>query len=256
MSSHCGNRSVKLRDDAVLASGAVSSGRTMARASRRKRPSCLWAFLVLAGATGAWGAADEPARIIERMQSSYARLSDYQMRVDSTASRGESAPEETRLLYRYKKPGKIRIDFIRPRKGWTLVYPSDRGKVVLRPSGFLSFLKFSLDPDNSLLTVWPGQQVTQTDLGLLIEHIARSLTDQRLGPVEISRVEGDLVIRVEAENHFLDGVPTKYEFFVDANRWLPTGVSEDIPELRRKRRIRFQEIQVDPGLPGSLFELR
>jgi outer membrane lipoprotein-sorting protein len=227
----------------------------MVRASLRKGLSWLEVILVLAAPACSWAAAEDPLRIVDQMRSSYARLSDYQMLVDSSEYRGEGVAEETRLLYRYKKPGKIRIDFIHPRNGWTLVYPSEEGRVLLRPSGVLGFLKLSLSPDNSLLTVWPGQQVTQTDLGLLIEHIGRSLTDQRLGPVEVTQEEGDLVtIQVEAENHFLEGVNTRYEFFIDAKRWLPVEVSEEIPE-RGRRRIRFRDLQVDLNLPDTLFEM-
>ena len=211
---------------------------------------------MLVAATHSWAAAEDPVRIVEQMRSSYARLSDYQMLVDSSAHREEGAAEEARILYRYKKPGKIRIDFIHPRNGWTLVYPSDRGRVLVRPSGLLGFVRLSLSPDNSLLTVWPGQQVTETDLGLLIEHIARSLTDQRLGPVEVSQKEGAIVIQVEAENHFLEGVRTKYEFFIDSKRRLPVRITEEIPELQRWRRIRFLDLRVDLGFPETLFELK
>lgn len=217
-----------------------------------------WLFVVLTLAAVAplRAAGEDPERIVERMRSAYARILDYQMLVESSTYAGETIQEETRILYRYRKPGKIRIDFLHPREGWVLVYPSRRGRVGVQAAGMLRSLRLSLAPDDPLLTVWPGQQVTQTDLGLLIEHIAQSLTEKRLGPADISQVEGDLVIRVEAENHFLKGVPTRYEFRIDQERWLPVEVREEIPQLGRKRRVRFRELRTDLGFPDTLFQLR
>ena len=191
--------------------------------------------------------------MVERMRSAYSAAEGYQMRVES-ASWEDGREEETRLLYWFKKPGRIRIEFLKPRAGWVLVYPSEGGKVRIRPAGLLRFFPLSLDPANSLLTVWPGQQVTQTDLGLLVENIARSATTGRIGPVELSRDGEDRVIRVEAQNHFLAGVPTRYEFRIDGRHWLPSGVREEVPGERR-REIRFLDLGINPGLPEELFRL-
>jgi len=228
----------------VIAFGAARRGRC-------------WLSIVLVLAAGAWGHAsgDAPDQIIANLRSAYARVSDYQVLVESTMSSGEALGEETRLFFRYRRPGSIRVDFLHPREGWVLVYPSGAGKVRVRPAGLLGFLNFSLDSDSPFLTVWPGQQLTQTDLGLLVENIAKSLTVGRLAPAEVFRTGGDLLLRVEAENHFRKGVATRYEFRIDPVRWLPVEVTEEVPQEKRRRRIRFRDLRVNVGLADALFRL-
>jgi outer membrane lipoprotein-sorting protein len=212
------------------------------------------AALLLAVLGARPGQAEEGVEaVIARMRAAYSAAEDYQIRVES-ASWEDGRGKETRLLYRFKKPNRIRIDFLKPRAGWVLVYPTTSGKVRIRPAGILRFLPLTLDPGRSLLTVWPGQQVTQTGLGLLVENIARSVTTGRIGPVELSRDAEDRIIRVEAQNHFLEGVPTRYEFRIDGRTWLPSEVREEVPG-KRKREIHFRDLRVNLGLPDGLFRL-
>ena len=72
--------------------------------------------------------------------------------------------------------------------------------------GFGHPLKLHLSPDNSLLLVGSGQQIDQTDFGLLIDNISRSLTDQRRGALDITEEVGHVRISVLAENHFRKGL--------------------------------------------------
>lgn len=211
-----------------------------------------WLLLVLLAATTPARASEDAPALVEEMRAAYARLSDYQMVVHSTNRVGRSQ-EDSRALYRYKKPGKIRVDFLNPRPGWVLFYPSESGRAQLRGAGLLGWVRLSLEPSSSLLTVWPGQQVTQTDLGLLIENIARSVGPGRLGPVDVSRSDDEWVIRVDAENHFAKGIPTRYEFRVDGARLLPIGVREEWLKGDRRRQVRFLELRTDVGLADALF---
>ena len=100
-----------------------------------------------------------------------------------------------------------------------LVYPDKNGKVAVRPAGLAHFLKFHLEPDSRLLKGSSGQRIDQTDIGLLIKNIARSLTDQRRGPAEIVEENGHVRIRVLAVNHFHEDVVTLYQFFIDKKLW-------------------------------------
>lgn len=201
------------------------------------------------GAARAQGAED----VVERLRAAWAGVEDYRTTVEARVTRDGGAAERTRLLLRGKRPGRLRADFETPHPGLVLVYPGGGGRVRTTPGGALGFLRLTLAPDNALLTVAPGQQFHQTDLGLLVANIARSLGAGRLGEVERSEAGGRLVVRVRAENHFLPGVPTRYEFWIDPARWLPAGVRDEVPERGWAREVWFRDLEVNLGLPEALF---
>lgn len=76
------------------------------------------------------------------------------------------------------------------------------------------------------MEVSPEQRIDQIDLGLLIRNIAHSLTDPRSGQVEVEREDGYIRLRVLADDHFREGIVTRYQFVVDRELWLPVKVQE------------------------------
>jgi hypothetical protein len=116
------------------------------------------------------------------------------------------------------------------------------------------FLNLHLSPDNRLLQGASRQRINQTDLGLLIEKISRSLMDQRRGPASITEEKGLVRIRVLAENHFRKGVMTLYHFLIDQAVWLPVKVEESSSDGHLERTITFQNLRTNLGIPDRYFE--
>jgi outer membrane lipoprotein-sorting protein len=136
-----------------------------------------------------------------------------------------------------------------------LVYPDQKGKVGIRPSGWARFFKFSLAPDSFLLKASSDQPIDQTDMGLLLKNISKSLTDERHSRPELEE-EGEFIrVQVLAENHFQKGVRTRYEFLIDKMKWLPVEVSESTPEGVLKRQVIFRDLRVNVGIKDSFFKL-
>ncbi|MDW7712348.1 MAG: hypothetical protein SCH98_17920, partial [Deferrisomatales bacterium] len=185
----------------------------------------------------------------------YSRVEDYRLRVHSVIRRAGEAPEETDLTYWFRRPDRFRMELRNPHPGLTLVHPHGEGRVRVRPGGLLRFLKISLDPGSARLEVSPGQRVDQTDLGLLIRNISRSLAGAAPGAAAVRTEGGTVVLSVEGENHFLPGVWTRYELWVDRELWLPVRVREEVPSRGWERDVRFDEITLNPGLPESFFRL-
>jgi hypothetical protein len=196
----------------------------------------------------------DPAAILKRMETVYQGVEDYQAQVVEKLEK-EGSSEIQRFLYTFKKPRSIRLDFISPRAGLIVVYPDKKGKAVVQLPGVANFIKLHLSPDHRLLGAPTGQRIDQTDMGLLINNIGRSLTEQRRGPAEISRAGGTFQIRVLAEDHFRRGVITLYRFLVDDSLWLPIGVEESTPDGRRKRTVTFQDLRTNIGVSDHLFQL-
>ena len=189
------------------------------------------------------------------MEGVYEKVQDYRMKVEVRRQTEEGTWKEEEFTYTYKKPHHVRIDYSRPRSGTIVVYPDVEGKVLVRPWG-LRALDLHLSPKSFLLIDPSGQRVDQTDLGLLIRNISRSMNDGRRGPLEISEEEDSFVIKVLSEDHFRKAQRTFYTFIIDKESWLPREILESTPPGFLKRRILFKDLQVNPGISRSFFQLK
>jgi len=202
-----------------------------------------------------WNESDAPA-LIEKMESAYARVNDYQTRLVIEGFGQESDFRSTqRLVYIFKKPNKIRIDFQNPHRGMAIAYPDKDGDVVIRPKPWAQFLTLHLDPTNRLLEISPGQYIHQTDLGMLIKNITHSVTDMYMGDLQVTADEKHVVIRVLSDNPFRRGLPTRYEFFIDARYWLPVAVRELSAEGVLRRTVDYTDLKLNAGVSDSIFRL-
>lgn len=127
------------------------------------------------------------------------------------------------ITYRYKKPGYVRIDFVKPHKGAALVYRPDTGKVQLRPFGFSKSLTFSMKPTAKLVRSPTGHRVDESDIGVLLKN-AQKLA--QLGSLKVLREETvgqDTMVVLEIigkENVLVDGVH-RYLLWLDNRLKLP-----------------------------------
>ncbi len=188
--------------------------------------------------------------IVKNMESAYAAANDYQANLDVRTYREDGSFEVKKFLYTFKKPKWIRLDFESPYSGMILVYPDRDGNVVMR-----YFFTLHLSPNSYFLETASGQRIDQTNLGLLIRNIARSLTGGRRGPVEISEDDGKARIQILAQDHFHNGVVTRYRFWIDEKLWLPVQVEESTPEGVLKRTILFRNLRTNIGFSNSFFRL-
>ena len=189
------------------------------------------------------------------MEAAYTAVNDYRTNTEVRTFKGDGSVEIEKFLYTFKKPKLIRIDLESPHKGMILIYTDKDGRVAVQPAGLARLFKFHLAPDSRLLGDPSGQRIDQTDIGLLINHIAHSLRDQRRGPAEIAEEDGYIRIRVLAVDHFHENVDTLYQFYIDKKQWLPGKVEEFKPDGEPKRSIVFKDLRINNGFPDSLFSL-
>ena len=191
--------------------------------------------------------------LLKRIESAYESVTDYRVRVHVLLATEDGTKRTEEFLYTFKKPGKIRIDFHMPQPGTILIFPDDEGKVWVRPWGW-RFLDLHLPPDSMFLRNPSGQRIDQTDFGLLIRNMGRSMEEGRRGPLEILEEDRWVRIRVLAENHFRDGKVTRYEFVIDRNTFLPAEIEERTPGGIFERRISFRNLVINTGVSDSFFQ--
>ena len=197
---------------------------------------------------------EEVAEIIGKMKAAVATVKDYQTETVVREYREGRLVDTKRFLYTFKKPNHIRIDFETPHPGMVLVYPDEGGKVVVEPFGWARFLRLHLPPESGVLMTSAGQRIDQTDLRLLVQNMAHSLTDRRHGEIVLSEEDGLLCLEVMAENHFRPNILTRYRFVVDEKRWLPVEVQERTPEGMLQREVIFRSLRTSIGIPDTFFQ--
>jgi outer membrane lipoprotein-sorting protein len=194
--------------------------------------------------------------LLNKMDLAYAEVTDYQVKMEVRTYSNDHSYKAEKFLYTFKKPKNIRLDLESPHPDMILVYPDHKGKVGVRPSGWASFIKLSLDPDSFLLKVSSGQPIDQTDMGRLIKNISKSLTDEQYGRPELDEEETTIRAQVLAENHFRKSVRTRYEFLIDKMKWLPVEVREYTPDKVLERQIIFKDLRTNIGVKDSFFQLK
>ena len=211
----------------------------------------LWLFLTCFSVSYAI----DTETLLNKMKSAYARVKDYQTNVEVQTVQPNGSVKTKKFLYTFKRPNRIRLDFESPHSGMILLFPDKNGKVGIYPSGWARIFHFHLGPGSSLLMDSSNQRIDQTDIGLLIKNISRSLKDQRRGPVQFYEDNEHIEVRVLADDHFQKGKETLYHFFIDRHLWLPTGVQEFTPEGNLKRDVIFRNLKINTSISDSFFQI-
>lgn len=195
----------------------------------------------------------DPQALLKRVQSSYEAVKDYRVLVQVVIAAENAGWRKEEFIYTFKKPRQVRIDFRIPQSGTTLIFPDEEGKVLVRPWGW-RFLELRLAPDSMLLANPAGQRIDQTDFGLLIKNIGRSMDGGRRGDLEIFEEDQYIRIRVLAGNHFREGKVTSYQFTIDKNSYFPAEIEERTSDYVFERKITFRELAVNTGVPDTFFQ--
>lgn len=94
-------------------------------------------------------------------------LHSYQVTLRST---GAAGTQEV-ILYFFRKPGWVRMEFEQPHRGAVLIYAPDTRRVRLWPFGLGHWPELNLAPDNILLRDPSGHRVDRSDVGVLLAQI-------------------------------------------------------------------------------------
>jgi outer membrane lipoprotein-sorting protein len=220
--------------------------------------NALWMLLLILvcrSAYAAWSSSDSE-QLLAKMEASYDEVQDYHTRLVITGfGRDDSFRSRQELIYRFKKPNKVRIDFITPHSGMTILYPASEGKVLVQPSGWASLFALNLDVSHSLLEISPGQRIDQTDYGVLIANIRHSLTDLFLGDLRVDVTPEQTILHVQSDNPFQRGTATRYVFAIDNRLSLPVRVTEMDAHGRLLRTVDYRDLKINTGLSEALFIL-
>ncbi len=154
---------------------------------------------------------------LEKALAAFESLDTYTTILNSYAGGKEN------IRYFFKKPGFIRMEFIRPHKGAFLAYNPNTGKVRLRPFGLIKPLIITLSPGNRLIRSPRGHTVDRSHLGALIDNALRLEAHGSVKVLGREEVHGREAIKVEVsarEGFESDGV-NRHLLWLDTEHFLP-----------------------------------
>ncbi|WP_433705164.1 hypothetical protein [Paraburkholderia sacchari] len=219
-----------------------------AHAGIRRAPEGIRAY---GGRRCAMSDAPPPGRdLVADARARFNALENYQVTLKSISAGAE--PVEVR--YAWRKPGFVRMDFIRPHAGATLTYSPESGKVKLWPFGFDTFPRLMLSPDSRAIQSPQGHRIDQSDIGTLLLRV-RELQlhgDTQLVDVEtIGMRRASHVIVTCEPGRVIAGV-FRYELWFDVVHGLPVKVANEDASGKPIETVLMEDLRID--LPASQLD--
>jgi outer membrane lipoprotein-sorting protein len=163
--------------------------------------------------------------------------------------------EEQHIRYSYKKPGFVRMEFIRPHDGALLIYNPDTQHVRVWPFGAGHFPDVSLSPTNPLIQSLSGIRVDHSDVGVLFENLRilreggntevlgeQNMDGRTVLHLVVTGAEGIAVARVHRSELWLD---TTSQFPVKI-------ISRDLRDAVIES-VKMEELEINITLPETQF---
>ncbi|MDP1645410.1 MAG: DUF1571 domain-containing protein [Thiobacillus sp.] len=170
--------------------------------------------------------------------------------------RSSHADGEDHIRYYYKKPGFVRMEFIRPHAGAVLVYSPLTRRVRLWPYVAGRFPELGLSPHNSLIRGPGGQTVDKSDVGALFENV-RTLLEQGQAEVrgEARMEDGRTALHLVVTGAKGGAVASvhRYELWLDTSSQFPIKVISRNQEDAIIETVMMDALEINAPLPETLF---
>lgn len=180
---------------------------------------------------------------VDEALSSFERLESYKATLRSSS--GEV------IRYFFKKPGYIRMEFVKPHKGAVLIYDPFKKEARLRPFGFFKSFEMRMAPDDRLIRSARGHTVDKSDIGSLLRN-AKEIKEN--GAIEAAVEEGKaIVVEVRGKGGYeVDGV-NRYRLWLEKDLMLPVKAEAYSASGELLESVLMEGLEADPVLPKDFF---
>lgn len=203
---------------------------------------------------GATQAASQPAATTESPLAEaiahYKDVKSYLVTIHSFHGDGEEY-----IHYFYRKPGYVRMEFIRPHKGALLVYSPATGRARLWPFGYGHFPELDLSPHNRLIRSPRGQYVDHSDIGALFANISTLLAKGSMQVLPPETVDGHTMAHFVVTGNpgaVIEDVH-RFEVWLDTTTWFPRKIISQNVRGVMLERVTMDDLELNPPLPDKLF---
>ncbi len=207
--------------------------------------------LILAAALTSGSPIGVPPDPLDSAIRHFRTVESYRVTIRSIHAGGEE-----HIRYFFRKPGFVRMEFVRPHAGAVMVYSPVSKRVRLWPFGVGHFPEFNLSPENTIIRSLSGMRVDRSDVGTLFENI-RAL--QEHGD---TRMFGEETIAGRAVLHFVvtggEGLAVadvhSSELWLDVATGFPAKViSRDIHDAIIET-VLMEALEIGGKLQETLFD--
>lgn len=201
---------------------------------------------MLLAAALAGPAPDPLASAIEHFQT----VETYQVTIHAFHAGGEE-----QIRYYYKKPGFVRMEFIRPHAGALLVYSPITQRVRVWPLGAKHFPELNLSPRNPLIQSPHGENVDQSDVGALFRNVRSLLlrgTAEMRGEDRVAGHTSQHLVVTGAPGFSVAGVH-RYELWLDTSSGFPVKVISRNQEDALIETVVMDALEINIPLTDTLF---
>lgn len=181
----------------------------------------------------------------------YRTVETYQVTLRSSHAAGED-----HIRYYYRKPGFVRMEFIRPHAGAVLVYSPITRRVRVWPFGAGRFPELSLNPRNPLIRSPGGQSVDKSDVGALFENVSALLQQGRAEVVGEARLDGRTALHLVvtgAPGQAVAGVH-RYELWLDTASQFPLKVISRNQADAVIETVTMHALEINAPMAETLFD--
>jgi len=192
-----------------------------------------------------------PLSLLDDAIEHYRTVETYQVTLRASRAEGED-----HLRYYFRKPGFVRMEFIRPHAGAVLVYSPLTRHVRLWPFGAGRFPELGLSPHNPLIRSPGGQTVDKSDVGSLFGNV-RTLLEQGQAEVRAeARMAGRGVLYfvvTGATGVAVAGVH-RYELWLDTSSLFPLKVVSRDQGNAVIETVLMSDLEINAPLADTLFD--
>ena len=183
-----------------------------------------------------------PDAALTAAEARFQALTTYQLTLRSHPADGDAIE----LRYSFRKPGFIRMDFVRPHAGATLIYSPETRTARVWPFGFPRFPSLALDPDNPMIRGPHGHRVDQSDMGTLLRNV------RALGKGGVMRIDGAHLVVDGASARTVAGVH-RYRLRFDPATSLPIEVVSEDEFGALIESVTLDALRIDITFPQDFF---
>ena len=207
--------------------------------------------LILAAAVTGASPASPPSDALTSAIEHFRTVETYRVTIRSAHAGGEE-----HIRYYYKKPGFVRMEFIRPHAGAVMIYSPDTRRVRLWPFGAGNFPELSLKPANSIIRSLSGMRVDHSDVGTLFESIRalREHGDNEVLGEEILGGRTVLHLIVTGRDGWTVADVHSSELWLDTKSQFPARVTSRDIHGAIIETVVMEALEINEKLPESLFE--
>ena len=162
--------------------------------------------------------------VAEKMKAVFQGVEDYTSEVEQIYFKDGMEKERCQFKYFFKKPHRIRVEFIHPYSGLLVFYQEGEKKATLRPFPSFPSLQFNLSIDSSILKTPTGQSINQTDMGFFIDFLFRNLAGVPQKDDQFEEQKDQVNFLFWGRDYVKGETPERYHIFISRQNWFPVRI--------------------------------